>query len=491
MNAFLASLAGSASASSATGDGAAITVAAISTPGDGQEPTSTDEFAALVAAYLQTQTVTASGADADANSTDGNGQDSQSVATLGDGGTVANFLSSFATDGVADIATDSADGGAVNASELSFQFATTSDNDGSAGQSSVQVSAATQAVTGVESAAATVADPAAVTIGSDDLNAAAEGAAADALTDGQAATLGETANSPAASAGGKTLGSGTANDAATAATAATTVTSTATVPAVNPENHADATTDDQVSQPESHSEEPGPIQADHSAFEDSAFDDSAETFDSATGDDADGQSRLSETDLLSARIAATYTLDDNNDPTGDVTTPDDVSVVGPVGGGIEAAAARQTPHATAAAQAYAPPPVADQVAEAIANRIEQLDDAGNLSFEVQLDPPELGRVDIRIERVNDRLVAHVTIADEAARQMIQQQMPKLHETLREQGIQLHQFDVSHQQSSPQQQQHSDQRHEQRPHTSWSDSPAPTSHNTATVRVANGRLDIRA
>ncbi|MEZ6114395.1 MAG: flagellar hook-length control protein FliK [Pirellulaceae bacterium] len=491
MNALLASLAGSASSaatSSAVGDGAAIAGASISTPGDGQDPTSADEFASLVAAYLQTQTVAVSGSEADANSADGIGEDArQSVTTLGDAGAVTNFLASSQADAVSDEANGSTEVGSASASDLTFQFATTTDASGSAGQTSVQVSASAEPATVINSTTTAV-EPAALSVGSDERNVAADGAAADsaaadALANGLAETPGEAATSQAATDGDQSLG---ANASTENGTNPATVASATALPTTAPVHHAEATDDHQATPTESQAAGPGPIEAEHATF-----DDFEETFDSQNGDDADGESRLSETDLLSARIAATYTLDDNNDPTSDLTTPDDLSVTGPVGGGIEAAAARQTPHATATAQAYAPPPVADQVAEAIANRIEQIDDAGNLSFEVQLDPPELGRVDIRIERVNDRLVAHVAIADEAARQMIQQQMPKLQETLREQGIQLHQFDVSHQQSSPQQQQHSDQRHDQRPHTSWSDSPSPMNRNTGTVRVANGRLDIRA
>jgi flagellar hook-length control protein FliK len=70
-------------------------------------------------------------------------------------------------------------------------------------------------------------------------------------------------------------------------------------------------------------------------------------------------------------------------------------------------ASGQTQHAAADAGAQRAAPAAAQVAREIIRRF----DGGNTSFELRLDPPELGRVEVRMEVSRDHRVTAVISAD--------------------------------------------------------------------------------
>ncbi|MGR5542894.1 flagellar hook-length control protein FliK, partial [Vibrio campbellii] len=65
-------------------------------------------------------------------------------------------------------------------------------------------------------------------------------------------------------------------------------------------------------------------------------------------------------------------------------------------------------------------------------------------------PPELGRMQIRMNMNGDNATVHFTVANSQARDVIEQAMPRLREMLAQQGLQL--GDTSVQQQSAGQQQ---------------------------------------
>ncbi|MFA0441744.1 hypothetical protein BCU70_12795 [Vibrio sp. 10N.286.49.C2] len=90
----------------------------------------------------------------------------------------------------------------------------------------------------------------------------------------------------------------------------------------------------------------------------------------------------------------------------------------------------------------------DQVSERI-----QMMMAKNLKqIDIRLDPPELGRMQIRMTLNSDSATVHFTVQNQQTREMVDQSMPRLREMLSQQGIQLADTSVQ-QQSSGQQQRH--------------------------------------
>jgi hypothetical protein len=65
-------------------------------------------------------------------------------------------------------------------------------------------------------------------------------------------------------------------------------------------------------------------------------------------------------------------------------------------------------------------------------------------IEVQLDPPELGRLVIKLVRSESGLKADFLVSNESARQAVQNELPGLQRALEQAGITLNQFNVSHQ-----------------------------------------------
>lgn len=88
----------------------------------------------------------------------------------------------------------------------------------------------------------------------------------------------------------------------------------------------------------------------------------------------------------------------------------------------------------------------DQVAE----RIQMMMSKNLKNIDIRLDPPELGRLQIRMNMNGDGTTVHFTVANQQARDVIEQSMPRLREMLAQQGVQLGDTSVQ-QQSSGQQQ----------------------------------------
>lgn len=103
-----------------------------------------------------------------------------------------------------------------------------------------------------------------------------------------------------------------------------------------------------------------------------------------------------------------------------------------------------------AAQQPAMPLNRELVAEQVAERVQVMLSKNLKNIDIRLDPPELGRMQIRMNMNGDSTSVHFTVANGQARDIVEQAMPRLREMLAQQGLQL--ADTSVQQQSAGQQQ---------------------------------------
>jgi flagellar hook-length control protein FliK len=88
---------------------------------------------------------------------------------------------------------------------------------------------------------------------------------------------------------------------------------------------------------------------------------------------------------------------------------------------------------------------ADQMAE----KVNMMMSKNLKNIDIRLDPPELGKMQIRMNMNGDMTTVHFTVANQHARDAVEQSMPRLREMLSQQGVQLGETAVQ-QQSSQQQ-----------------------------------------
>ena len=93
----------------------------------------------------------------------------------------------------------------------------------------------------------------------------------------------------------------------------------------------------------------------------------------------------------------------------------------------------------------------DQVAE----RVQMMMSKNLKNIDIRLDPPELGRLQIRMNMNGDAATVHFTVANQQARDVIEQSMPRLREMLAQQGVQLGDSSVQQQASGQQQRRYAD------------------------------------
>ncbi|WP_413110705.1 flagellar hook-length control protein FliK [Thaumasiovibrio sp. DFM-14] len=86
--------------------------------------------------------------------------------------------------------------------------------------------------------------------------------------------------------------------------------------------------------------------------------------------------------------------------------------------------------------------VADKVQIMLSNNLKHVD--------IRLDPPELGRVQIKLQLNQDQANVQFTVSTSQAREAIEQSLPRLREMLQQQGLQLTQGDVQQESRSQQQ-----------------------------------------
>ncbi|HGS4930650.1 TPA: flagellar hook-length control protein FliK [Vibrio parahaemolyticus] len=119
--------------------------------------------------------------------------------------------------------------------------------------------------------------------------------------------------------------------------------------------------------------------------------------------------------------------------------------------GQQGVAAQQQTRAEAAQQAQLPLQLTKELAnEQVAEKVQMMMSKNLKNLDIRLDPPELGRMQIRMTMNNDLANVHFTVTNPQARDIIEQTLPRLREMLAQQGMQLADSSVQ-QQSSGQQQ----------------------------------------
>ncbi|MDW6093502.1 flagellar hook-length control protein FliK [Vibrio rhizosphaerae] len=89
---------------------------------------------------------------------------------------------------------------------------------------------------------------------------------------------------------------------------------------------------------------------------------------------------------------------------------------------------------------------ADQLSE----RVQMMMSKNLKNIDIRLDPPELGRMHIRMNMSGDATTVHFTVATPQAREALEHSMPRLRDMLSQQGVQLGETSVQHQSSGQQQ-----------------------------------------
>ncbi|SHE94495.1 flagellar hook-length control protein FliK [Vibrio gazogenes] len=89
---------------------------------------------------------------------------------------------------------------------------------------------------------------------------------------------------------------------------------------------------------------------------------------------------------------------------------------------------------------------ADQLSE----RVQMMMSKNLKNIDIRLDPPELGRMHIRMNMSGDAATVHFTVATPQAREALEHSMPRLRDMLSQQGVQLGETSVQHQGSGHQQ-----------------------------------------
>ncbi|WP_117233441.1 flagellar hook-length control protein FliK [Vibrio maerlii] len=93
----------------------------------------------------------------------------------------------------------------------------------------------------------------------------------------------------------------------------------------------------------------------------------------------------------------------------------------------------------------------EMAGEQMAERVQMMLAKNLKSVDIRLDPPELGRMQIRMTMNNDVASVQFTVANQQSRDMVEQAMPRLREMLAQQGVQLADTSVQQQNSGQQQQ----------------------------------------
>lgn len=122
--------------------------------------------------------------------------------------------------------------------------------------------------------------------------------------------------------------------------------------------------------------------------------------------------------------------------------------------GQQGVTTQQQARADAAQQAQLPLQLTKELAnEQMAEKVQMMMSKNLKNLDIRLDPPELGRMQIRMTMNNDLANVHFTVTNPQAREMIEQTMPRLREMLAQQGMQLADSSVQQQNSGQQQERH--------------------------------------
>lgn len=84
-------------------------------------------------------------------------------------------------------------------------------------------------------------------------------------------------------------------------------------------------------------------------------------------------------------------------------------------------------------------------AKELHQRVGMMLNLNNKEAEIRLDPPELGAMQIRIKTDAEQAQVNIVVQNQQAKELLEQSMPRLREMLAEQGIELGDSQISHQQ----------------------------------------------
>lgn len=105
----------------------------------------------------------------------------------------------------------------------------------------------------------------------------------------------------------------------------------------------------------------------------------------------------------------------------------------------------------AAQQAQLPLQLTKELAnDQVAEKVQMMMSKNLKNLDIRLDPPELGRMQIRMTMNSDLANVHFTVSNPQARDIIEQTLPRLREMLAQQGMQLADTSVQQQNSGQQQ-----------------------------------------
>lgn len=86
--------------------------------------------------------------------------------------------------------------------------------------------------------------------------------------------------------------------------------------------------------------------------------------------------------------------------------------------------------------------VADPLNESIAAWYARTPNEQGVRFELRLDPPELGRVVVRLQKSKGKVTAKLFVTNDAARVTVERDLPALQQSLEQAGVKLDQFDLT-------------------------------------------------
>ncbi len=117
----------------------------------------------------------------------------------------------------------------------------------------------------------------------------------------------------------------------------------------------------------------------------------------------------------------------------------------------QSVATPQQVRADAVQQAQLPLQLTKELAnEQVAEKVQMMMSKNLKNLDIRLDPPELGRMQIRMTMNSDLANVHFTVTNPQARDIIEQTLPRLREMLAQQGMQLADSSVQQQSTSQQQ-----------------------------------------
>jgi len=100
----------------------------------------------------------------------------------------------------------------------------------------------------------------------------------------------------------------------------------------------------------------------------------------------------------------------------------------------------------------APVPVADQIQNQVTAHMDQLRQMGRVEVQLDLHPPELGRVQLHLAMEDGRLNVRMVVQDDAAKRVMDMQAEPLRVRFSEMGVSVGHFDVRREGGSPNQNQ---------------------------------------